>query len=453
MQITANNYTTSSQMGIEGIKIVTKENGQGTEEVKGQEQQDREAASVTISQEGRKKLQQSLNENLTELRPTKSAADTGGAPAQQAAAPENRTGQDGMAGFNEMESEPENDPYQAALDNVKDRFESIITSSEKKAKKEDIEEMQRALEDMRRLKQFQADAERQKEKEIREAKAQSGKWRSEVDKDNADLLIMLESFEEYEKKQDELEDKRESEEENRPAASREQEQEPKKMGEVLKDSAARMVGTVIDKEELKNQSIANVENKGLYKLQNAEDEFRNFMDEYENLSRAFAQEGLTEEEKKVLVERYVVKAQGDRFSPGGYLEVEENRTRGLVLRQFARDLRREDRSVQIMPGMQKIKGEMEAAASDALLNSEAQEQLDKAASDVQKRVQDKLEERNDITDKDYGTAEEAKEEEIKEAAEQAAKDLKAQTTEDSEEILLVRQQEEEADYADSQSGK
>ncbi|MCM1106378.1 MAG: hypothetical protein NC355_05485 [Blautia sp.] len=396
MQIRLNTYTESFRAGIPKISIVTK-NGNLPRENAGDKEL-KAAASVFISRKGRDKLAQSLKQPEEEqslIREKLRSAS--GADAE--------------------------DSYLERLQGVKEKLTSIATAKDPQPSREDIEKMQRAQADMRRMKQFQEETEQQKERELREAKAQDNKWRSEVDRDKGDLLVMLESFEESEKKQEEREGKKSQEE----ASGDKPVHEPQKLGTVLTGYASRLTGAAMGREELLHTDIQNVEDEGVYRLKKAKEEYQSFMQEYDVISRAIAEEDLTEEQKSSLVSAYEEKARGGNFRPGGYEEIEKNRKRGLAERQFARDLRREARGVIVMPAMQKIKGELEDAASDTVLNDEAVQQLDQASADLQERVQEKLDERNDIAGGDADAAEKAKEEEAAAEAEreEAAKEEEA----------------------------
>lgn len=391
MQIRLNTYTESFRAGTPKISIVTK-NGNLPRENAGDKEL-KAAASVFISRKGRDKLAQSLKrpEEKESLVREKLRSASGA---------------------------EEEDSYLERLQGVKEKLTSIATARDAQPSREDIEKMQRAQADMRRMKQFQAETEQQKERELREAKAQDNKWRSEVDRDKGDLLVMLESFEESEKKQEEREGKKTQEE----ASGDRLVHEPQKLGTVLTGYASRLTGAAMGREELLHTDIQNVEDEGLYRLKKAKEEYQSFMQEYDVISRAVAEEDLTEEQKDSLVSAYEEKARGGNFRPGGYEEIEKNQKRGLAERQFARDLRREARGVIVMPAIQKIQGELEDAASDTVLNDEALQQLDQASADLQERVQEKLDERNDIAGSDADAAEKAKEEEAKAEAEREEKE-------------------------------
>lgn len=331
-------------------------------------------------------------------------------------------------GAGETDARAERESRRERLNQVKNRFDEIINNRVGENSRETIQEMQRAQADLRRMKQFAQETQQRAEKEARDAKAQSAKNQAETDKDKGELLVMLESFEEYEKRKQGADGGQEADSGTARGGKRD---EAKTVGDVLKGSAAQMMTSGMNKEDLKNRSIDFIDNKGLYALYKAQEEYECFMDEYERISRALDEENLTDEEEEALVLAYETKARGERYHPGGYDEVEVNRKRGLAQRQNARDVRRESLGVNPMPSVQKAAGNLEEAASDTVLDGQRQQYVDEASDEIDWRLQEKLDERNDLTKE----PEELREEREEAKKEELAEAKKEEQTEDIHESV------------------
>lgn len=278
--------------------------------------------------------------------------------------------------------------------------------------KETIQKRQDALNKMQELKKRQEEENEQHVKDALKGVAGSSSAQEEIDRKNEELLMMLKSFEDQE-------------DEEEQAAGKAQDtddvsKDPDAAGTRIQESAAMLNVSAARRELETVGTIDELKKDGYGKLSEVNQIMREISDELDKAAEAAGDESLSEEDRKQLAADHTEMAQG--LLAGNYGYMAELRRKGLQEIKDARGLELEHIQTNPLGGVKQANQTILDAGVDAAFQEQASNILDKTSQELEDKVQEAIDRRNDITadsdkEKDEET-EEAKNE--KEAEEQEA---------------------------------
>lgn len=288
--------------------------------------------------------------------------------------------------------------------------------------KETITKKQEALNRLFELKARQEEENEQRVKDAEGSAAGASREQEEIDRKNADLYLMLKTLEEKDKDgQDGGESGSEkdgaSADENRERAGGQYQQ------------SADMLGASAAKREL--QAVGMIEGmfrSGYGRLAEADAMMHDVWAEMDLAVESLAMENLSEAERGQLMAEHTERA--NAMLNANYGEMMDLRRKGYQEIQDAREVSLKHIAVSPLDDVGAAKQAIMEAGITAAFHEVSQGTLDKASEELEERVQEAIDKRNDITDTP------------KEDEEQARAELEKATEED--ETLEEKQMEQEA---------
>ncbi len=280
--------------------------------------------------------------------------------------------------------------HTSMLEEISSLMSDIQNSYQSGADKETTAKKQEALQRLIDLKARQEEENKQCAEYASGSAAAASKGQEEIDQKNADLYMMLKSFEE----QDEDEESAgESTADNAQATDEDQ-----KLGSVgeLFDHAASQLGVSAAKREMQaTAAIDELMNDGYDRIAKADGMVREVQEEIGLAVEAAGKEHLSEEERRELVSGHLESARG--MMKSNYSEIMRLRRTGIQETKDARELELEHIQLNPLEGVDRVKQSILDSGVDAALNEVSQGTIEKASEEIEQRVQDLLDKRNDIT--------------------------------------------------------
>ncbi|MFG6342905.1 MAG: hypothetical protein K1W35_03745 [Lachnospiraceae bacterium] len=300
----------------------------------------------------------------------------------------------------------EQDDLQNEISELMKTIQNSYASGEDK---ETIQKRQDALSKMQELKKRQEEENEQRVKDALKGVAGSASAQEEIDRKNEELLMMLKSFEEQEDEEEQTAGKAQDTDDTH--------KKPDEAGAQIQESAARL-GVSAARRELETVgTIDELKNAGYSKLSEVNQIMREISDELDKAAEAAGDESLSEEDRKQLAADHTETAQGLLVGNYGYME--ELRRKGLQEIKDARELEAEHIKIDTLGGVKQAKQAVMDAGVDAAFQSEVSGVLDKASQELEDKVQEAIDRRNDITtDSDKEKEEETEEMKTEEEAEE-----------------------------------
>ena len=253
--------------------------------------------------------------------------------------------------------------------------------------KQTLEKKQAALQELTRMKALEQSEERRREQEAQKSSEQSSIHQEEVNKKNSELLMMLESFdkiEEDDKEEKKDKDEDESAQKKEEALKRQEQNGITRTGEWMGVSTAK-------KEMHLNDTIDEICQYGLNRLARTREIRAKFLSESKATAQTMASDEYTSREKNMVAFEFNINA--DSVYMGTYYE----RRWGLQEVVNANDLRREHIGIQHLEAARKQQEAKQAAAAENTIKQNWQEMYSSYGRQLAKIVQEKIDERNDIT--------------------------------------------------------
>lgn len=334
----------------------------------------RESIDVTISQEGFEMLQQAQNEQKT--------------------------------------AQDKTEAYKKQVQQVADMLDGIKHNCSSLETKSTLEKKQEALAELRELQELGKAEMARQQLEAQQLSNKLAKEQEEVDRNNSELVVMLESMEELEEEKQKREDKTSGEE-------AEQEESNKDIG-----SGVDRFGASVIKDELHMADvIETMQNSGDEKLARVKEMTNTIAKEMQRVNEMLDDPRCSEEEKEHAVEGLV----GNVFSE--YIDLVKLKMVAIQEKKNARDINREFMASNHLVLARRAQEEMQATASSIMMQQELQKTVDEYSDELQQRVDELIDERNDIDKPQEVPEEEVESEEV----------VVTQSEEiTSEEILLKR---------------
>lgn len=268
------------------------------------------------------------------------------------------------------------------------------------ADKETIEKKQMALEEMEKLKKYQEEENKQRLKAAAGGIAGISEEQGEVDKGNADLYVMLKSFEEDEEDGDGQEGSKETQDKEAAAENADS------MSDKICQSAG-MLGVSAARREMASMDVAEeLKQDGMDKLA----QVNSIMNEItEGLREA---EEIMSDDSRGDAERYQLATEALGRSrdimAGSTQDLIKLRGKAMQELQDARELKLRRIQIDPLENVSSTQESMTALATEAVLSEAAEKALSEASQELADRVQEEIDKRNDIIP---DTEEEVQEEE------------------------------------------
>ena len=253
--------------------------------------------------------------------------------------------------------------------------------------KQTLEKKQAALQELTRMKALEQSEERRREQEAQKSSEQSSIHQEEVNKKNSELLLMLESFDKIEDDdKDEKKDKDEDEsaQKKEDALKRQEQNGITRTGDWMGVSTAK-------KEMHLNDTIDEICQYGLNRLARTREIRAKFLSESKATAQTMASDEYTSREKNMVAFEFNINADSV------YMETYYERRWGLQEVVNANDLRREHIGIQHLEAARKQQEAKQAAAAENTIKQNWQEMYSSYGRQLAKIVQEKIDERNDIT--------------------------------------------------------
>ena len=258
--------------------------------------------------------------------------------------------------------------------------------------KETITARQDALNRLFELKARQEEENDRRLKDAAGSVAGASKDQEEIDRKNADLYLMLKSFEEEE----------EGEEERVEGSDAESDTADDGSDDMQFQESASMLGASAAKRELEvTGMIDGMFESGYGKLAQADAMMRDAQAELGLAAEALGRAELSEAEQNQLMAEHIERANNMMKSNSG--EMMELRRKGHQEIQDAREVELKHIGVSPLDGVGKAKQAIMDAGAQAALQEVSQGALDKASEELERRVQEEIDRKNDAasdTDQD-----------------------------------------------------
>lgn len=275
--------------------------------------------------------------------------------------------------------------------------------------RETIQKRQDALSKMQELKKRQEEENKQRMEDALKGVSGSSGAQEEINRKNEELLMMLKSFEEQEDEEDTTADRKKDTDSAR-------EQQDEAAGRI-QDSAA-MIGASAARRELETAgTIEELKNDGYSKLSEVNQIMMEISGELDSAAAAAGDKSLSEEDRQQLVKDHTEMAQGLLADNYGYMA--ELRRKGLQEIKDAKELEQEHIETNPLGGVKQAKQTIMNAGADTAFQEAAAGVLDKASQELEDKVQEAIDRRNDVAaDSDKKKEEEAEEEKAEKEAEE-----------------------------------
>lgn len=337
---------------------------------------------VTISREGRK---------LSEQKGAHAAQSAQSIKAEKLLLRQ----QEQTAGTDDAKNE-----YLELLEEIDSKINAISHSYASGEDDETVLKKQQLIKAMREQKQKQLEENQRNAKEAQQLAMQSSEFQQEIDDNNRDLLIMLESIRESEKCEEEREKSRNGDSEG--AQTENKADTEGGVGDVIKNAAAHFGAASARREMDVTGMIRALGEDGHNYIAKADAIVRGAADELANIQDALASDDFSEDEKKQIVLNYHEKMMADRggfnqYRHSGIQEIKDARRRGIQEIKDARECRIKHIADNPLQGVEETKKSMLQSAVDAAVNEASQGKLEETSEELEDKVEELIDERNDVS--------------------------------------------------------
>lgn len=289
--------------------------------------------------------------------------------------------------------------YLALLEEINSKVNAISHSYDSGSDLETIKKKQDLIRAIHEQKQKQLEENQRNAKEAQQLAMQSSIQQDEIDKNNRDLLIMLESIRESEKREEEqAEDGKGASED---AQTENGSNAENGVGDVIQNAAAHFGAASARREMNVTGMIRALGEDGHSYLAKADAIVRGAANELANIEEALLSDDFSEDEKKQFVLNYHKKMIADcgdfnQYRYCGIQEIKDARRRGIQMIKDARDCKIEHIACNPLQGVEETKASMMQSAVDAVFNEETQGKLDEFSEELEDTVEELIDERNDV---------------------------------------------------------
>lgn len=303
--------------------------------------------------------------------------------------------------LNEMDKSEQADTINEISDLISDIKNSYTAGEDKKT----IAEKQDALNRLLDLKARQEAENRQREKDAAGGAAGAAKEQEEIDRKNADLYLMLKTFEEKDEEEGAGDTGAKSD-------TADTDEGQGSVGDQFQESAS-MLGVSAAKRELQAKGVIDdMYDSGYGRLAEADAMMREIQAELDLAAESSGRENLSEDERSQLVSEHI--GRSIDMMVAHYGEIADLRRQGYQAIQDARELELRHIGASPLDGVDRAKQAIMDAGAAAALHEVSQGALDKASEELEERVQEALDRRDDVVSGSGGDEEQKKAEELAE---------------------------------------
>ena len=276
--------------------------------------------------------------------------------------------------------------------------------------RETIAEKQDALNRLLDLKARQEEENEQRIKDAESSAAGAAREQEEIDRKNADLYLMLKT----------LEEKDEDEQDGGDSGAKKDGADTDESGDRVGDQfqqSADMLGASAAKRELQATGmIEGMFQSGYGRLAEADAMMHEVQAELDLAAESLDKENLSEAEKDQLMAEHIERA--NAMMSANYGEMMDLRRKGHQEIRDAQEVSLKHIAVSPLDGVDAAKQSIMEAGVAAAFHEVSQDTLDKASEELEERVQEAIDKRNDTTDLPKEDEEQAKAEEDKKLEEE-----------------------------------
>lgn len=315
----------------------------------------------------------------------------------------------------QKQNEADKNEQSDTINEISELISSIKNSYAAGEDKETIENKQEALNRLLDLKARQEEENKQRVEDAAGNAAGASRDQEEIDRKNADLYLILKTLEEQEK----------DEEENAGGSETEYDAEgtdaQQNTGDRFQESASALGASAAKRELQAKGMIDGMFDRGYSRLAEADAMMREVQAELDLAEESLGKANLSEDEKYQLMSEHTGRANNMMLS--NYGEMMDLRRKGHQEIRDAQELELRHIAVNPLDGVDRAKQAIMEAGVTAAFNEVSQGALDKASEELEERVQDAIDRRDDVVsdpdeDEEQVKAEEAREEEKDEALEE-----------------------------------
>ncbi|MCI8973275.1 MAG: hypothetical protein HFH79_06735 [Lachnospiraceae bacterium] len=312
--------------------------------------------------------------------------------------------------------ENEQKEHTSILEKISSMMSDVQSSFSAGADEGAMEKKQEALQRLIDLKARQEEENKQQVENAADSAAAASKGQEEIDQKNADLYMMLKSFEE-----DDGEGTGEGAADKPSGAAQEE-----KLGNADQfDHTATMLGVSAARRELQAAAVIDeLMNDGYDKINQSYAMMHEVQNELALAQEAAGKDHLSDEERRELVNGHLASANGMKTNDREMMKLREA---GIQETKAARELELKHIKLTPLDGVDRARQSILDSGVDAALNEVSQGTIEKASDELEQRVQELIDKRNDIT---------SSTEETEEAQE---------TAEKTDEIIMDKDEEQKAE--------
>ncbi len=266
---------------------------------------------------------------------------------------------------------------------------NLNKSFETEEHKDALTRKQEALQEFTRMKALEQSEERRREQEAQRVSEQSSMQQEEVNKKNSELFMMLESFDKMEEEDEKRNDK-EKKDSDSGIQKKEEAVNNYKQNDIVQNGEWLGISAV-KKEMHLYDAIDEIYQCGLNQLANIKDAEIKILEETKDIEQMAASDEYTTREKEDIVFGFHLNVGGE------YFRWNSERKWGLREVANASDVRTEHIGSQHLGAAKEQQEAKQAAAAENTIKQNWQEMYSSYGRQLAKIVQEKIDERNDIT--------------------------------------------------------
>ena len=305
--------------------------------------------------------------------------------------------------------------YSDLLEEINKTIRSMQNSNMTGADKEALKKRQMVVNAIGAQKQKQVEENQKKAKEAQQMAMQSSRMQDEIDENNQNLFVMLKSIEESEK----VEEEREGGKTQEDGGSSNQTENS--VSDSIQNSALHFAASSMKREMNVAGMIDALQGEGYQYLARADEIAQNAFSEAQSIEKLLQDENYTDAEKSEAVFSYGSKMGRDSSNDLDILlskyrtdrekaealehyhmmmkrnsDFSDYRRNGMQLVRDAKDCESYHFAMNPLLGMEQTRDSMMQSAVDAAFNEASQGKLDETSQELEDKVKELIDERNDI---------------------------------------------------------
>ncbi len=305
--------------------------------------------------------------------------------------------------------------YSDLLEEINKTIRSMQNSNMTDGDKEALKKRQQVINAIGDQKQKQVEENQKKAKEAQQMAMQSSKKQDEIDENNQDLYVMLKSIEESEKAEEEREGGKTQE------SGDSDDKTENSVIDSIQNSASHFAASSMRREMNVSGMIDALQGEGYQYLARADEIARNAFSEAQSIEKLLQDENYTDAQKSeavfiygskmgrdssddldILLSKYRTDREKAEALEHYHMMMKRNsdfsdyRRNGMQLVRDAKDCESDHFAMNPLLGMEQTRDSMMQSAVDAAFNEASQGKLDETSQELEDKVKELIDERNDI---------------------------------------------------------